>query len=108
MPNPPPHPRGEVGEEESNARGRTRRSNWRFSIAGRSGLRGWVEVRIGGKSRRLARFESPRRGQGLLAAPLPRRARRPRALSLSPRLGSARLARPLSPWSRSIGLENPF
>ena len=37
---PPPHPRGGVGEGDSNARGRTRRSNWRFSIAGRSGLRG--------------------------------------------------------------------
>ena len=53
---------------------------------------GGVEVRIGGKSRRLARFESPRRGQGILASPLPRRARRPRSLSLSPRL-----ARSLSP-----------
>ena len=62
---------------------------------------GGMEVRIGGKSRRLARFESPRRGQGLLAAPLPRRARRPRALSLSPRLGSARLGSVALPVGRA-------
>ena len=60
---------------------------------------GGMEVRIGGKSRRLARFESPRRGQGLLAAPLPRRARRPR--SLSPRLGSARLGSVALPVGRA-------
>ena len=54
---------------------------------------GGMEVRIGGKSRRLARFESPRRD----LLPRPRLARVGlvvRALSL---LGSARLARSLSP-----------
>ena len=92
---PPPHPRGEVGEEESNARGRTRRSNWRFSIAGRSGLRGGVEVRIGGKSRRLARSESPRRD----LLPRPRLSRGALVVALSLSLSSARLgsARSLSP-----------